>query len=219
MSFPFSDSLLCAGAKGSGSAARESGVEPPHSKALTTAGSVMGTPDYIAPEQAADAHSADIRSDIYSLGCTLHFLLTGKPPFEAENVLAKLKAHANEPPPELTKLRNDVPAELSKVVQRMMAKNPAERFQTPAAIAEALAPFAEPSASPPMRRIGRAIEAAFLLAAMILAAVVIYVQTDTGEFEIHASDEVAVQIENSRVKIRDKITGRDYQLTAGKHSI
>ena len=185
---------------------------------LTTIGSVMGTPDYMAPEQAADAHSADIRADIYSLGCTLHFLLTGKPPFEAENVLAKLKAHANEPPPELTKLRKDVPAELSKVAARMMAKNPAERFQTPAAVADALAPFAA-AASPPRRRIGRAIAAAFLFAALILAAVVIYVQTDTGEFEIHASDEVAVLIEQSKLKIRDKITGRDYQLTAGKHSI
>lgn len=186
---------------------------------LTTAGSVMGTPDYIAPEQAVDAHSADIRADIYSLGCTLHFLLTGKPPFEADNVFAKLKAHAQQPPPSLTTLRKDVPVELAKVAARMMAKNPAERFQTPAAVAEALAPFAEPSATPPRRRIGRAIAAAFLFPAMILAAVIIYMQTDTGQFEIQATNEVAVLIEQSKLKIRDKVTGRDYQLTAGKHSI
>lgn len=60
---------------------------------LTTIGSVMGTPDYIAPEQARDAHAADIRADIYSLGCTLCFLLTGKPPFTGDSVLEKLKAH------------------------------------------------------------------------------------------------------------------------------
>ncbi|MBC8114371.1 MAG: protein kinase [Candidatus Saccharimonas sp.] len=185
---------------------------------LTTMGSVMGTPDYIAPEQAQDAHSADIRADIYSLGCTLWFLLTGKPPFEADNVLAKLKAHAEHSLPGLASVRDDVSAELSNVVARMMAKNPAERFQTPAEVVTALAPFTQ-AASPPRRRIGRAIAAAFLFAALVLAAVVIRVETDKGEFEIQATDEVAVLIEKSGVKIRDTVTGREYSLKPGKHPI
>ncbi len=198
----------------------QNGSDTPHSKGhLTTAGSVMGTPDYIAPEQIQDAHSADIRADIYSLGCTFWFLLTGKPPFEADNVLMKLKAHAEQSPPVLTTLRNDVPTELAAVVSRMMAKNPAERFQTPAEVVAVSAPFTQ-TALPPRRRIGRTVAAAFLFAALILAAIVIYVQTDTGTFEIRASDKVAVLIEKqSRVKIHDKVTGRKYELKAGKHSI
>jgi serine/threonine protein kinase len=78
---------------------------------LTTIGSVMGTPDYISPEQARDAHTADIRADIYSLGCTLHFLLTGCPPFDGVTVVEKLKAHLEEAPPALDDVRSDVPAE------------------------------------------------------------------------------------------------------------
>lgn len=185
---------------------------------LTTAGSVMGTPDYIAPEQIQDAHSADIRADIYSLGCTFWFLLTGKPPFEAENVLAKLKAHAEHSLPALASVRDGVPTELSIIVARMMAKNPTERFQTPAEVVAALAPFKQ-AVSPPGRRIGRAVAAAFLFAALVLAAVVIRVQTDKGDFEIQATDEVAVLIEKSGVKIRDTVTGREYSLKPGKHPI
>lgn len=72
---------------------------------LTTFGSVMGTPDYIAPEQARDAHAADIRADVYSLGCTLCYLLSGKAPFTADSVVDKLKAHAEQDPPALDNLR------------------------------------------------------------------------------------------------------------------
>ena len=110
---------------------------------LTTLGSVMGTPDYIAPEQARDAHSADIRADIYSLGCTLYFLLSGKPPHKADSVVDKLKAHAEREPEAIESVRVDVPEELADVVRRMMARDPAERFQTPAEVADALAPFVD----------------------------------------------------------------------------
>lgn len=110
---------------------------------LTAAGAIMGTPDYISPEQALDARQADIRSDIYSLGATLYFLLTGRPPFAEGNVLDRLKSLAHSEPPSPRSLRNDIPIELSTVVMRMIAKDPDQRFQTPREIATALEPFAQ----------------------------------------------------------------------------
>src|SRR5207244_3717716 len=106
--------------------------------------------DYIAPEQARDSHLADIRADIYSLGCTLYDMLAGQAPFPDGNALQKIKAHLNRTPPPLKSLRRDVPSELARVVDRMMAKDPAQRYQTPAEVAAALAPFA--SSKPPRRK-------------------------------------------------------------------
>jgi serine/threonine protein kinase/WD40 repeat protein len=114
-------------------------LAPPGS--LTEDGSIMGTPDYIAPEQAEDARQADIRADIYSLGCTLYFLLTGQPPFPTGTFLQKVKAHQTLTAPNVADLRADVSAELARIVARMLAKHPAERYQTPAEAAEALRPF------------------------------------------------------------------------------
>ncbi len=91
-----------------------------------------GTPDYIAPEQIRDATRADIRADIYSLGCTLYFLLTAAPPFRAASLLKLLEAHVSAEATPLNRVRKDVPAELAAVAARMMAKDPARRFQTPA---------------------------------------------------------------------------------------
>jgi sugar lactone lactonase YvrE len=109
---------------------------------LTQLGVVVGTPDYIAPEQAADAHAADIRADIYSLGCTLYDLLAGRPPFPEETAVRKVLAHAQRQPQPLRELRKDVPPALARVVERMLAKDPARRYQTPAEVVQALAPFA-----------------------------------------------------------------------------
>src|SRR5215467_3052732 len=96
---------------------------------LTGAGRMMGTPDYIAPEQAQDAARADIRADIYSLGCTLYCLLTGQPPFPGLSLMDVLLAHVSTEAKPLNQVRADVPAVLAAVVARMMAKDPAQRFQ------------------------------------------------------------------------------------------
>ncbi len=114
---------------------------------LTGAGAVMGTPAYMAPEQAQDAATADIRADIYSLGCTLYFLLTGAPPFDGKNIYAILKAHESTEATPLTQLRAEAPAELAAVVAKMMAKDPPRRYQKPIDVAKALAPFVK--AAPP----------------------------------------------------------------------
>ena len=92
---------------------------------LTGFGAVMGTPAYMAPEQAQDAASADVRADIYSLGCTLYFLLTGAPPFTGKSVFAILQAHVSAEPTPLTRRCAAASPELAAVVARMMAKGPA----------------------------------------------------------------------------------------------
>jgi serine/threonine-protein kinase len=114
----------------------------PANPGLTNPNLLMGTPDYLSPEQAKDSHDVDPRSDIYSLGCTLYFLLTGRAPFaSAESVLDKLLAHTQEAPPPLRQHRPDVPVELAEVFARMTAKAPDDRYQSAADAAAALLPF------------------------------------------------------------------------------
>jgi serine/threonine protein kinase/putative intracellular protease/amidase len=125
----------------------------------TAQGMILGTPDYIAPEQVADARHADIRADIYSLGCTLYYLLTGQPPFPKGSVLDKLAAHARRTPAPLDSHLADVPPELVRILDRMMAKNPAERYQTPGEVAKELLPLTKGQGSAPMVPVTPASEA------------------------------------------------------------
>jgi hypothetical protein len=115
---------------------------------LTQVDTFMGTPEYVSPEQAADARSADVRADIYSLGCTLYALLTGRPPFLEGTAVKLVLAHIEKEAKPLHELRPDVPKELSAIVARMLAKDPAQRFQTPVEVAQALAPFTKPGTKP-----------------------------------------------------------------------
>lgn len=108
---------------------------------LTAENSVLGTPDYLAPEQARDAHSVDIRADIYSVGCVLYHLLTGQPPFPDTNVITQMVRHATEQPRPIRELNANAPEGIQAVLDCMLAKNPAQRFRTPGQAAEALQPF------------------------------------------------------------------------------
>jgi WD40 repeat protein len=108
------------------------------STTLTDTGMAMGTPDYVAPEQITDSKRVDIRADLYSLGCTLYHLLSGRPPFAGGMVAHKLLRHQTEEPEALAALRPEVPAALAAVVQKLMAKKPEERYQSPAEVAAAL---------------------------------------------------------------------------------
>jgi serine/threonine protein kinase len=99
---------------------------------------VLGTADYLAPEQALDSHRVDARADIYSLGCTLYFLLSGHPPFTEGTLAQRLMAHQQKEPPPIEGERPDIPAELAQILRKMMAKQPEERYSTAAEVADLL---------------------------------------------------------------------------------
>jgi serine/threonine-protein kinase len=115
---------------------------------LTKDNTVMGTPDYLSPEQARNLHKTDIRSDLYSLGCTFYFLLTGQVPFPGGKVMDKLIRHGTERPQPIADLRPVVPAEVVAIVNRLMAKHPKERYQTPAELADVLCALAVAGSTP-----------------------------------------------------------------------
>ena len=99
---------------------------------------VLGTADYLAPEQAVDSHGADARADIYGLGCTMYFLLTGHPPFPDGTLPQRLMAHQRQQPPPITKDRPDAPADLLAICMKLMAKKPADRYPSMTEVAEVL---------------------------------------------------------------------------------
>jgi hypothetical protein len=112
---------------------------------VTGTGQPMGTIEYMAPEQISDSHKADIRADIYGLGCTFYKLLAGRTPFggpEYKSVLERMAAHARDPVPPIRNFRPDVPDALVALLDRMLAKDPGQRPSKPAEVADAVGPFA-----------------------------------------------------------------------------
>jgi serine/threonine protein kinase len=126
---------------------------------LTSEGVLLGTPDYMSPEQAHDPRTIDIRADIYSLGCVLYHLLAGQPPFPDTNIISQMIRHATEAPKPLKAFNPAVPDGLQQIVNWMMAKDAAQRYPTPERAAQALQvflvagnePLAVPEADPRMR--------------------------------------------------------------------
>jgi eukaryotic-like serine/threonine-protein kinase len=119
----------------------EAGAPPEEADALTCEGVLLGTPDYMSPEQARDPRAADIRSDIYSLGCVLYHTLAGQAPFPDTNIISQMIRHATEPPKPLKELNPAVPDGLQQIVNWMLAKDPGGRYPTPERAAQALEVF------------------------------------------------------------------------------
>jgi serine/threonine-protein kinase len=130
-------------------------------RALTREGAVLGTPDFLAPEQALGAHTVDARADLYSLGCTFYFLLSGRPPFHAESVAQLLLKHQLEHPTPLETLRSDIPEGVLAIIRSLLAKEPDERIQTAGELAAALEPFSGGGPSAPVPAAAPAPESAW----------------------------------------------------------
>ena len=217
--------------------------EMPENPSLTAACSIMGTPDFMSPEQASATSNVDSRSDIYSLGATLYYLLAGQPPFASGSVAQKLERLADSEPMPIKSLRSDVPQELSDMISRMMSKDPDHRFQSAEEVEIALAPFVDEAPPRPTNRVqsssGRrnwwpfsttkTIAAAAAAMLLILAGVVLVV-TDNGTLEIDAVDDtVKVVISQGRddaggtfiqTNITDTITGSEVKrLPSGEYKL
>jgi serine/threonine protein kinase len=108
---------------------------------LTREDTLLGTPDYMAPEQASDPHGADVRSDVYSLGCSLYYLLSGEPPYPGGTAAEKIHKHRECEPTPIEDLRVDVPAGLSRILRTLMSKRPGDRCQSSSQVALALEPY------------------------------------------------------------------------------
>jgi eukaryotic-like serine/threonine-protein kinase len=106
--------------------------EDSQSLTLQRGDKILGTADYLSPEQAMDAHHVDGRADIYSLGCTLFFMLCGAPPFDSGNLAARVMMHQSTEPPDLNRLRIDIPEMLYRILTTLLAKRPEDRFQSAA---------------------------------------------------------------------------------------
>ncbi len=146
---------------------------------LTQLGKVVGTTDFLAPEQARNSHGVDIRADLYSLGCTMYFLLMGKVPFPEGSPMERLLKHQLDEPQPVENLRPEVPPALVAVIRKLMAKKVENRYQTPAEVAVVLEPFARsaaratplpPSLPPPTPPIPVATKASSATATPVLQA-------------------------------------------------
>lgn len=178
--------------------------DQPATRQLTETGQVLGTGDYIAPEQGQDAGNADARSDIYSLGCTLYFLLAGQAPFagpQHRTFIEKVVAHATQPFPPITAVRADIPEPLVTILERMTAKSPTERFQTAGDVAAALEQLtaAKGSRNASAPRLPRLARKSWLLGGfLLLVATLVFLGQRHGERSVDPAQNRLDPIEAQR---------------------
>jgi hypothetical protein len=206
------------------------GTVPEAADRLTQLGAVMGTADYMAPEQTRDSAAADVRSDIYRLGCTLYELLDGRVPFPGGSFKDKLCRHAVEQPFPVEALHKRLPPGLGDVVRRMMGKNPRQRYQTPAEVAGALAVY---SAAPKLKverqrerrewrkRLVSIVSGLLIcLAAVLAAALGLHFWTGKGELTISPDSpdaQVVITREGIVAAILDTRERKSLQLPPGEY--
>jgi tRNA A-37 threonylcarbamoyl transferase component Bud32 len=199
---------------------------------LTGAGMIMGTPEYMAPEQARDTAAADIRADIYALGCTLFFLLTGRTPFRGGTAIEILTRKVMDAPPRVTDLRPEVPSHLADLIARMLSKDPAERPQTPKEVAKALAPLTKkaaptapdvelatstaalqaPTVRRPRRRVFVAVAAA-VVTGVLLAGIVLTLRTKDGIVTLSVDPpDAKVEVAEGAITVRPRGENEPYTI-------
>ncbi|HKB00874.1 MAG TPA: protein kinase, partial [Gemmataceae bacterium] len=191
---------------------------------LTGAGMVVGTPDYIAPEQIADPHAADARADIYGLGCTLYHLLAGRPPLPDGSVAEKLAAQPTYKPDPIPGLA----ADLTAVLAKMLAKRPEDRYQTADEVVDALDRIIDGVRPTPAHKwscTGKPwpLSAVLAVAAIVVAAGVVFkIHRDNQIVQVEVDDpdiEVVMKRKGEIVLIRDAKTGRTWEYDTFKHQI
>jgi hypothetical protein len=193
---------------------------------LTHSGAVMGTPAYMAPEQAR-GHAVDHRADLFSLGCVLYQMATGRRPFQGDDTLAVLAALATDTPPAPARVNPAVPPALSVLIGRLLSKNADERWPATArAVADELARLEKPAdaAPPPAPRRRRpwalaacaVLAAAVGLAGYLYGGTVVRVVTDKGELVIEVDDpNIEVKVVRGDAVLVDKTKNREFVLKAG----
>lgn len=205
----------------------------PAGEEMTRSGETMGTIEYMAPEQASDTHSVDVRADIYGLGCTLHYLLIGRAPYAGETAYQTLKAHHESPIPSLRAERSDVPENLDRVFQKMVAKTPAERQASMSEViadldaclaqAEEFEGTAESSEPPSlssrpkwsMRRV--VLVAAALALPLLLAGLVLRLMTPQGMLVLRVDQQEAdVAIDDGKITITKPFAISRHEVTRGQ---
>ncbi|MHB1037932.1 MAG: protein kinase domain-containing protein [Pirellulales bacterium] len=194
-------------------------------ESITQSDQIIGTYDYMAPEQAANARLADVRCDVYSLGCTLYALVTGTIVYPRESIPEKILAHRAAPVPSLRVSRPDAPARLDSLLQRMIAKSPEDRPQTMAEVIDNLRGYAPSGASrpAPAKRTARKSVRLWVLATaiaplLVLLGAVLYVSTNHGTVRIEIRDPAAnieVKVDGDRIEVAG--LAEPLRLRAGTH--
>jgi WD40 repeat protein/serine/threonine protein kinase len=196
---------------------------------LTQPGAILGTPAYMAPEQV-DGHGVDARADLFSLGCVLYAMVTGRPPFSGRDTVSTLMAVATDRPTPPDEVNPDVPPALSELILRLLDKDPNRRPAGAAEVADALeriargeAPAVGPRPARPRRRVLLAAAVAGLVLGLVALGVVVKVKLDGGREVVVRTDdpdiELVVKGGGSIVRIRDNKSGKTWDLDAGAYTL